>query len=132
MRALLKIISLITLLAVTVFATIRNPGIGVPTSQVFMANDNDHYQAPLENSNSPAAVKDSYEVYLKPGYTLEQHKQTVGNSLSKDDIKHVRASPRRDYVLYTAILRPDTLAAVRADTGVELVECTLAFGVGWA
>ena len=86
-------------------------------------------RAPLRNNDLPAGsiVPNQYLVYSKPGYTLEDHKRTVGEAaLPEGSIKQVRNLATDQYgVYYTAHLNESSLDTIRLDPGVQLVECNL-------
>lgn len=79
------------------------------------------YQAPLLNCDDPLRDPDYYMVCLMPGYTLEQHKQTVSEVDFDSVIEFVFSIPQQ--VIYSAKLEDETLDAIRADIRVDLVEC---------
>jgi len=91
--------------------------------------DPDIYRAPLVNGGSSSEkVAGSYIVYLRPGYSFEQHKTTVSGAVDLEQrVAHVW--PRdlgltADCVSYCTKDVDDTaLAVIRADPGVEMVEC---------
>ncbi|KAI5357329.1 hypothetical protein Slin14017_G123380 [Septoria linicola] len=83
------------------------------------------YQAPLHHYDSPARVPDQYVVYLEPGHSLENHKQRVNIEGLSDAITFVFDKLYPDKICYNAQLDAGLLAAVRADPGVELVECDM-------
>lgn len=89
-------------------------------------------RAPLRNADLPsqAIIPDQYFVYLEPGYTLEDHKRTVGEAaLPEDSIIQVRDLATDRYGLYcVAHLGESSLDTVRLDPGVQLVECSIG---GW-
>lgn len=86
-------------------------------------------RVPLRNSDLPprSIVPNEYHVYLKPGYTLEDHKRTVGaDALPEGSIKQVRhlhldGNP----VYYTAHLSESSLDTIRLDPGVQITECNI-------
>ena len=82
------------------------------------------YQAPLHNIDSEDRIPETYHVYLQSGYTLDEHKLRLGDELSNEDIEDVLEMGQ---ITYTAKLSDRSLSAVRADSGVELVECAIKF-----
>ena len=86
-------------------------------------------RAPLRNSDLPPQniVPGQYLVYLQPGYTLEDHKRTVGEAaLPEGSIKAVHNLHTAQYdVYYTAQLSESSLDTIRLDPGVEFVECDI-------
>ena len=115
-----------------------------------VGNSNEKKRAPLRNSDLPprSSAPGKYFVYLTPGYTLEDHKRTVGadalpidsieqvgnlvveratanhiaSALSEDSIEQV---VNQDTVYYVAQLSQSSLDAVRLDPSVWLVECSV-------
>ncbi|KAF2717001.1 hypothetical protein K431DRAFT_316129 [Polychaeton citri CBS 116435] len=89
-------------------------------------NGNAQKRAPLRNSDllPQTIVPDEYFVYLEPGYTLAEHKRTVGAGvLPEGSIKQVNnLLSNRDSVYYIAYLSKGSLDTVRLDPGVQLVE----------
>ncbi|KAF5027006.1 hypothetical protein F66182_881 [Fusarium sp. NRRL 66182] len=80
-------------------------------------------QAPLLNDDLPSKdrVKDSYIVYLRPGYSLDDHANAIQGGL-ESHIDHVY-SFIKEKVVYVAVSVDKTLlAAIRADPKVEKVE----------
>lgn len=68
----------------------------------------------------------SYFVFLHFGYDLEMHKTVVGNDVDWNNaIKSVVEENERHGVRYTAELDEEDLTAIRADIGVDMVECDL-------
>ena len=84
-------------------------------------------KAPLRNVDLPLEniVPYQYLVYLEPGYSLEDHKRTVGaDGLPEGSIKHVidlHLDPNP--VCCVAHLSESSLDTIRSDPGVDLVEC---------
>ena len=71
-------------------------------------------------------MPDSYFVRLHFGYDLETHKKVVGNGVDWNDaVKSVAEENERHGVYYIAELDEEDLTAVRADIGVDMVECDL-------
>ena len=71
-------------------------------------------------------MPNSYAVFLRPGVSLEQHKLAVGHGADLNSAisrVHDNLDPAR--ILYHAKLDEGLLAAVRADSGVDFVECNL-------
>lgn len=81
------------------------------------------YKAPLFCPRDANRVPNSYFVFLHFSYSLDQHKQEVGNGADLDSaIKWAVEIP--GYGLqYSAEFDDASLAAVRADLGVDLVSC---------
>ena len=81
------------------------------------------YRAPLLNCNQRGVIPDPYIVLLKPGHSLERHKQVVGQQVNLlPDIFSVSESGRTQPIVYGANLDDVSLAAVLSDPGVGLVE----------
>lgn len=81
------------------------------------------YKAPLLGCDLESVVPGEYFVVLDHGYPLERHKRTVGIDLSP--LIHwadVDGSSQQG-VFYSVSFSNGTLAAVRSDGGVMLVEC---------
>ena len=86
------------------------------------------YMAPMRYCDDPErAVPEEYFVYLHSGYELEQHKQAIGadaravleKAITNTFLEDVNYGP-----YYAAMgLQNATLDAVRADIGVDLVQC---------
>jgi hypothetical protein len=76
-------------------------------------------------------IPDHYTVYLHYDHSMEEHKQTVGNATdldtAMDDMFPASVDSETAMILrgtdYFAKLDDTGLAAVRADLGVDLVEC---------
>lgn len=82
------------------------------------------YEAPLHLCDSRTLVPRQYAVFLHSGYSLEEHKQAVGNGADLNSSITNVFPERADHGLYyTAELHNASLDAVRADTGVDMVEC---------
>lgn len=85
------------------------------------------YRAPLHHcgDSAPRDVEGEYTVYLHRGYGLEQHKHALRGHVDLDQsISDVfRPSGGLWELNYEAHLNETSLAAVRADLGVDLVEC---------
>ena len=84
------------------------------------------YQAPLYGCDGPSEdrVHQSYMIFLHHGCSLEQHKQAVGEEADVDSaIKFVFPETAQYGLYYRAELGDSALAAVRADLGVDMVEC---------
>lgn len=82
------------------------------------------YEAPLHLCDSPTRVPHEYIVFLHFGYSLEQHKQAVGNGADLDSaITNIFPETTNHGLYYNAELPNASLAAVRADIGVDMVEC---------
>lgn len=83
------------------------------------------YEAPLRIYQSPDVIPGSYVVYLERGHTLEQHLRFVGIDLKPLMDGDPFPENSRLGLVYCAELDDATLAMVRRDTGVNLVECNL-------
>lgn len=83
------------------------------------------YEAPLHACDNPEeVVPQKYTVFLHAGYSLEQHKQTVGDAVDFESaIRHIFPETSRHGLYYDGTLNDSELAAVRADLGVDMVEC---------
>lgn len=90
--------------------------------------------APQINCNAPEDIleKGSYSVVLASGYTIARHKQTVGRA---DDIDAVTENildhpfPGFQITYFARIADQTLLRAIRADPGVDFVECDIVEGV---
>lgn len=84
------------------------------------------YQAPMRHCDNPTRVSNEYEVFLRHGHTMERHKMAIGNTTDLESaITHI-VPPRDTHGLfYSAKFDDAGLAAVRADSGVNMVECEL-------
>ena len=84
------------------------------------------YEAPLHLCDSPTRLPHKYIVFLHLGYLLEQHKQAVGDRADLDSaITYIFPETASYGLYYSAELHNASLAAVRADIGVDMVECNL-------
>lgn len=96
--------------------------------------NNEPYKAPLRLCDLKSRVPNSYVVFLHFGYGLETHEKVVGNGVDWDNAIKFVFEETKDYGLYySAKLDEEALAAVRADIGVDMVECDLYaefFGLG--
>lgn len=85
--------------------------------------------APLFNCHTPEEklVRNNYSIVLKPGHSIEQHKLAVGRGSDIDaatksiiDVDDFMGSQ----IVYDAMIEDvSLLCSIRADYGVELVEC---------
>lgn len=92
-------------------------------SRTMSMND---YEAPLHLGDNPTRVPHEYIVFLHLGYSLEQHKQAVGDSADLDSaIMYIFPETASNGIYYSAELHNASLAAVRADTGVDMVESNI-------
>lgn len=84
------------------------------------------YKAPMHACDLPdeEIVYNSYIVFLHRGYSLDQHSQAIGFDV-ESLIEHRFPETKRHGVYYGATLNKDVLAIVRADTGVDMVECNV-------
>ena len=84
------------------------------------------HEAPVHNCDLPEKdrVPNNYVVFLHPGYSLDQHKQAVGHEANLHSaIEYVFEETPIHGLYYSAELDIASLAAVRADSGVYMVEC---------
>ena len=79
------------------------------------------YQAPLHGGQENV-VPDQYVVYLAKGYSMEQHKHTVGQALQESDVLVVFDNLFPDKICYSVNMDAESLSVIRGDRGVELVE----------
>ena len=88
--------------------------------------------APLLNCHGPEKniVQNSYAIILRSGYSIEQHKLAVGRGPDIDAVTESLYVPEPgDYfpasqVMYFAWIEDSSLFdSIRADAGVELIEC---------
>jgi hypothetical protein len=71
-------------------------------------------------------LRNSYSVILKSGYSFEQHKQAVGRSIELDAVTEEVLDypfPGFQITYFAKIEDPSLLDSIRADPGVEFVEC---------
>jgi hypothetical protein len=91
-----------------------------------LLKSNQPYKAPLHLCDLKSRVPDSYVVFLHFGYGLETHQRVVGNGVDWDDaIQFVFEETKNHGLYYSAKLDKEGLTAVRADIGVDMVECDL-------
>ena len=84
------------------------------------------YEAPVRLCDLESRVPDSYVVFLHFGCGLETHKQVVGDGVDWDNaVQFVFEETKNHGLYYSANLDEVGLAAVRADIGVDMVECDL-------
>lgn len=82
------------------------------------------YKAPLHLCNNPMRRLNEYIVFLHQGYSLEQHKQAVGNGTDFDSaLVHIIPERKMHGLYYSADLDAASLTSVRADIGGDMVEC---------
>ena len=84
------------------------------------------YQAPLRgcDDDDHRPIAQSYEVLLHPGHTLEEHKRAIGVAAAYLDILFKFPETHGQGIYYRCDrLDDNALAAVRADIGVDKVEC---------
>lgn len=87
------------------------------------------YAAPMSQCDLEARILDDYIVYFRQDYTLEQHKQAIGNAVDLDSaIRRVFEETDDFGLVYSAHLNDTGLAVVRSDVAVDMVECN---GYGW-
>ena len=119
----MNIFIIVWLVAFTI-AGMAAPGRTNPQIPTQEGNDHTAHQAPLR----PCEIEDKrpheYVVTLAPGVSLEEHKERVGNGLP-DVITRVFDRLHRNNVFNNAKLGAELLDAVRADPGVELVNCDI-------
>ena len=84
--------------------------------------------APLINCDVPEEnlLRNSYSIILKSGYSLEQHKQAVGrgadlDAATEDVLDYPFSGFQTTY--FAKIEETSLLAAIRADPGVDFIEC---------
>jgi hypothetical protein len=83
------------------------------------------YEAPMHVCDVPEEiVPDSYIVFLHKGYTLETHKKAIGVNIDSA-IRLVFNETAHHGLYYSAKFDKATLAAIRTDIGVDMVECDL-------
>lgn len=71
-------------------------------------------------------MPDSYFIFLHFGYVLETHKRVVGNGVDwVAAVRFVSEETKNHGLYYSAELDEEGLTAVRADIGVDMVECDL-------
>lgn len=89
------------------------------------AGNNDSYKAPLLSCDDPKeVVPDEYQVFLHQGYLLDDHKALVGDAVDFDSATRIFMNETASHGLINrAHFDKDALTAVRADVGVDLVEC---------
>ena len=94
--------------------------------------------APRVNCNVPEEIilPNSYSIILKSGYSLEQHKQAVGRGADLDAAtEDVLDEPLPGFqtTYFAKIEDTSLLAAIRADPGVDFIECDVLqdFSTGW-
>jgi hypothetical protein len=78
------------------------------------------YRAPLHNYDHPGRVP-GYMVLLRPGYSLAAHDSALAiplNPLGRKVLKNIS-----ERVMYYVEVDDKTLDTIRADPGVEMVEC---------
>ncbi len=81
------------------------------------------HQAPLRHCEGDI-VTGEYSVFLLPGTTFEEHERAVAPSVDLASMVsrvHDNLEPGR--TIYMAKLNDDALAVIRADSGVDFVEC---------
>lgn len=81
------------------------------------------YKAPLLLADEATRIENEYFVFLHHGYSMEEHKQAIGNSTNLElAITHIFPESGMHGLFYNAHLDDASLAAVRADIGVDVVE----------
>ena len=85
-------------------------------------------RAPLLNCDVPEEnlVRNSYSVVLRSGYSFEQHKQAMGPNVGLDTAAEKVLEypfPGFQTTYFAKIEDPSWLDTIRADPGVELIEC---------
>ena len=82
------------------------------------------YAAPLHGCRSESVIPDDYLVYFRQSYTLEKHRQAIGDAVDLDSaIKLVLKETDSFGLHYSARLNDTGLAVVRSDVAVDVVEC---------
>ncbi len=125
-----RLLTIITTSAISVFALIMllitrpdNTALTWWEKRASMSS----YEAPLhlcDSVNDP--VPHSYFIFLHMGYTLEQHAQAVGHGTDlNSDIEHIFPETDRHGLYYSVELDDASLDLVRADIGVDMVECNM-------
>jgi hypothetical protein len=121
----------IAVLSIITYLTYSNPIQYLPrqwqqTLPMSNAGKSGSYEAPILGCDEPEedVVKDSYQVFLHKGYSLGQHKMTVGSAVDlATAIRNILNETASHGLYYDATLDENALAAVRADIGVDLVIC---------
>ena len=80
------------------------------------------YEAPLRHCDGDI-VPNRYIVFLARGNSLEQHKRVLGDDVDLDSAITNIFDSDPGQIHYGAELHTGALAAVRADPGVDFVEC---------
>ena len=97
----------------------------IPLSPVLPDTINTPYQAPFSNPNAPLegdVTPHSYNIYLSPGYSLDEHNAHHGHS---ENVRTVLTGEEKykDNVVYLGTnINDDLLARIRADPKVVMVE----------
>ena len=84
------------------------------------------YQAPLRGCDDKdhRPIAQSYEVLLLPGHSLEEHKRAICVAAASLDLIFMFPGTHGLGIYYRCDqLDDNALAAVRADVGVDKVEC---------
>jgi hypothetical protein len=122
-RLLLTLIAAILFIAVILTLPVtKSTGL---FSGIYSGDKN--HRAQLRRCDLPEEylAPDRYIVYLVPGYPLKQHKQLVGDQLplgfAIEDV--LTKSKHAGYACYTTELNATALEIVRADPGVDYIEC---------
>jgi hypothetical protein len=79
------------------------------------------YQAPLRNHDHPGRVP-GYMIYLRQGYSLTTHDAALAIPVNPSTRKVIDLSLDHR-IMYHTDVDDETLDAIRADPGVEWVEC---------
>ena len=88
------------------------------------AGNNDSYKAPMLSCDHKEVVPDEYAVFLHRDYSLDDHKAFVGDAVDFDSTARIFLNETATHGLtYFAHFDKHALAAVRANIGVDLVEC---------
>jgi hypothetical protein len=113
--------------AVLIFFAIYTDLIALSSWQTHLfapGNMSEAYKAPLLGCDQPGVLEHDYIVFLHPGHSLSVHKQNVSNVVDLSSaIDYVFEETKSHGLYYHAILSDTALAAVRADRGVDMVEC---------
>lgn len=106
-----------------IYYGMHDPSAGIKDRLLGPAAD---YRAPLLNADIPEShkVKGSYSVFLRPGYSYEQHKAAVSHVIDLDThSEHVSTDMLPGMVYYGAFgISDEALDAIRADKNVATVE----------
>jgi hypothetical protein len=120
---LFAIIAVAVTTAFSIYSGVRN---AQDFQKLLLGGESIPRLAPLYNCDLPPERlrRNKYIVWLTPGYSLEDHKRTVGDALPEGSIQTIlRIDPRA--VWYSAIIESaSAVDMIRRDPLVELVECS--------